>query len=714
MKPINRRPIASQTTCCGRRGPLVAAVVVVVVVATTLVSAQTAPAAAGSQVLNGTAAPSAGPKATLASTTTTSTTTTTTNTTTTSSITTTSTSAPTPEKASSTTSTTTTTTAPPRTSVASEEQINEAKRIIQERLTPSGENRFVMNRPASQAAAGSVDFAPESAEARAADATTQFGLNFIRSLGLGPTENVVISPLSLQNLLNMVLLGASDSSETQRELIQVLGYQSTGLLASLEERLRPHEAMRSVLESIARATQLSLAPDETSHLLNTNAASLDNSTASRAPSELSAHLQTNQPSDLKLAMPLSGQVNFTLANLILTNKELVALNQSYERDLKQFYSVQVEQFSSRPRNSSSFSSSPSTVGANRKPLHQRVNDWVKNVTHNQILDLAKESDLSGDDLAMVLLNAAHFKGRWLHTFSPKATYDRPFLSGGSRQGARELPFMRQKAAFGYADFGLSAQQAEAMASLGGPLRGPSESASSSSASEDAETVLTEDLATNSRSGSAVAINQSSSVGSKADVPQMELSKEEQRRQELTGNLNCSVLMMPFSLNDGQELSMVILLPTKADGLAALEAALTAPALNEIYKSLSEQQVQVELPKFSFESSQDAKELLRRMGLGRVFEQGAQLDRMFQCPKAAEAGGQPNRCRAARVDKVVHKAKITVDEAGAEAAAASLATIAVRNFIRPPTPIFQAEHPFFFVIRHSRSNMPLFMGRVASL
>ena len=598
------------------------------------------------------------------------------------------TSQPTTETSTTTTTTTTTTTASPQ-------EIDKAKKEIQEHITTNLETqRLVINK--SSMAPQASDFAADSPEARVADATTQFGLQFVKSIQqvaapAPPQENVVISPLSLQNLLNMILLGASDSSETQRELAKVLGYETVELTASAGDRVRPHEAMRSVLDSINRATHLPFCSQHSANcLLNTNEAALKDEEAPAGKS-LVAHLQT-APAKSATETPLSGQVNFTLANLMLTNKDRVELKEDYAKELAAFYGVRVEEFSSK------------SGGNNSKqvPLHERVNSWVRNMTSGQISKLADEADLQDNDLVAILLNAAHFKGRWLHQFNTRATHERLFYSGGLESGASEVEFMRQKASFGYADFGSAAIQAELAAAA-------AESGARTSSLDDSETLLTEDQAAQSPSAKLGAQTLNNS-----NAPTIELSKEESRRLELTSKLNCSALMLPFSLNDGEELSMVVLLPTRRDGLDDLINLLSATALKEIYNSLVEQQVQVELPKFSFEASYDAKSLLVRSGLSRVFGDSAELDRMFKQIPAGN-GNSTLSSNVAKVDKVIHKAKVSVDEQGAEAAAASMATIVLRNSIRqPPTPVFVADRPFLFVIRHNRSNMPLFMGRVNKL
>lgn len=506
-----------------------------------------------------------------------------------------------------------------------------------------------------------------SSATQIADATSVFGLQFLNNLANDGRNNVVFSPFSLQNLLNMILLGTGDKSPAQLELTKALGYNLN------DSRLLPHQAMHEVFQSIMEATHLNVPPQQPqadAGLLNTNAASLK----PEAPT-LEAHLQTSVKEGDE---PLIEQLNFTLANLVLTNKDRIELNSNYEKELKTYYDVNVEQFSNNTKGKE---------GAEKEaPLYERVNSWVKNMTQQQIDKLVTESDL--EDVVMVLVNAAHFKGRWLHTFNTKATVDKYFYNHGSDQQVSNVQFMRQKDVFGFADFSTVSLQNE----LG--LTSDSKTLSS----EDAETLLTEDLASGKNK---------SATNSSTFAPIVELSKEETRRMELTARLNCTVLSMPFSLNDGQELSMVFFLPSRRDGIKELEAALDSATLREIYKAINEQQVQVEMPKFSFESTVKAKETLVKMGVSAIFKSNANLERMLN----STSGKQHENVQ---VDKILHKSKIMVDESGAEAAAASAATIVLRNFIRQPTPVFVADHPFLFIIRHNKSNMPLFMGRVSKL
>lgn len=565
--------------------------------------------------------------------------------------------------------------------------IDEARRkILQHIAINHGENRLALNRPILTKKM--EDFSAESIEARVADSTTQFGLNFLKTAATDTKENLVISPLSLQNLLNMVLLGSKDNSATYIELVKALGYDKTNLLSNdgrniTDERLKPHQAMKSIMQSILSITHVT---QHTSSLLNTDADNLKTTNSDKKENiNLEAYLQTSANVS---GLPLTEQLNFTLANLVLTNRDKIDIKSDYEKDLTTYYDVKVEQFSSQ-------GSGPKKGGDPDQPLHQRVNDWVKKMTQNQIEKLANEGDLSDNDLIMVLLNAAHFKGRWLHTFSPRATHEGTFYNNGNDHEGSRVQFMRQKGVFGFADFGTASL-------LGDPYFADSRT----KASDDFETVLTEDGASQRSDNVASDQPAGSQPSGQNQPPTMELSKEDAKKIELTNKLNCSALMLPFSLNGGHEMSMVILLPAKRDGIAELQASLTGPILNEIYKMLSEQQVQVELPKFTFEASIDAKANLLKLGVQEIFRDTASLDNMFTVKSGLNT--------QAKVDKIIHKAKISVDETGAEAAAASMASIVLRNFIRPPTPVFVADHPFIFVIRHNRSNMPLFMGLVNKL
>ena len=65
-----------------------------------------------------------------------------------------------------------------------------------------------------------------------------------------------------------------------------------------------------------------------------------------------------------------------------------------------------------------------------------------------------------------------------------------------------------------------------------------------------------------------------------------------------------------------------------------------------------------------------------------------------------------------IGAVLHKAFVEVDEAGTEAAAATVVMMSKAS-IAPGEPVeLVADHPFLFVIRHRKTGAILFMGRLA--
>ncbi|XP_026083768.1 leukocyte elastase inhibitor-like isoform X1 [Carassius auratus] len=165
-------------------------------------------------------------------------------------------------------------------------------------------------------------------------------------------------------------------------------------------------------------------------------------------------------------------------------------------------------------------------------------------------------------------------------------------------------------------------------------------------------------------------------------------------------LNSQVLELPYV---GKNLSMLIILPSEIQdettGLQKLERALTYEKLMEWTKpnKMLRQEVQVSLPRFKMEETYDMKSLLISMGMEDVFNR----------QKVNLSGMSPNNDLV--VSKVIHKSFVEVNEEGTEAAAATGVVIANRSF----APMFIADHPFLFFIRHNPSNSILFYGRFCS-
>ncbi len=159
-----------------------------------------------------------------------------------------------------------------------------------------------------------------------------------------------------------------------------------------------------------------------------------------------------------------------------------------------------------------------------------------------------------------------------------------------------------------------------------------------------------------------------------------------------------VLRMPYA---GDELSMIIILPKAADGLADVATSLAQDGLDALTTDLATARVAVALPKFTMSSQFSLGDMLRAMGMTDAFSDGQ-----------ADFTGMSEQAKAdgLHISAVVHQAFVDVNEEGTEAAAATAVGIQVTSI--PPPPIeFTADHPFVFVIRHDATGTILFIGRV---
>lgn len=152
------------------------------------------------------------------------------------------------------------------------------------------------------------------------------------------------------------------------------------------------------------------------------------------------------------------------------------------------------------------------------------------------------------------------------------------------------------------------------------------------------------------------------------------------------------------LYDGDELSMVILVPD-AGALGSFEDSLTSESLNTILSGLEIKDVNLQLPKFKYESdSVSLKDTLAKMGMPDPF--GANAD-------FSGIDGNKNLF----ISDVIHKAFVSVDEAGTEAAAA---TAVIMDESAPGEIIpLTIDRPFIFLIRDIATKAVLFAGRITN-
>ncbi|XP_021241980.1 heterochromatin-associated protein MENT isoform X2 [Numida meleagris] len=162
-----------------------------------------------------------------------------------------------------------------------------------------------------------------------------------------------------------------------------------------------------------------------------------------------------------------------------------------------------------------------------------------------------------------------------------------------------------------------------------------------------------------------------------------------------------IIELPYVEN---ELSMFVLLPDdisdNTTGLELVERELTYEKLAEWSNSANMMKVKVELylPKLKMEENYDLKTTLSSMGIQNAFD-SVQADFTAMSAK-----------KDLFISKVIHKAFVEVNEEGTEAAAAT-GVLVKRS--RTLTVTFKADHPFLFFIRHNKSKIILFFGRLCS-
>jgi serpin B len=144
--------------------------------------------------------------------------------------------------------------------------------------------------------------------------------------------------------------------------------------------------------------------------------------------------------------------------------------------------------------------------------------------------------------------------------------------------------------------------------------------------------------------------------------------------------------------------MTLIVPDQG-AFVAFEADLNLGMLSEIHSGMTYQRVDLEMPKFDFESDINANNPLIALGMGPAFD-----------PDASDFSGISD-IEDLMITDVLHKATITVDEEGTEAAAATAVIVGVTSAM-PEDPIsLLIDRPFLFLIRHQPTNTVLFMGRV---
>ncbi|KAG9342068.1 hypothetical protein JZ751_017065 [Albula glossodonta] len=229
---------------------------------------------------------------------------------------------------------------------------------------------------------------------------------------------------------------------------------------------------------------------------------------------------------------------------------------------------------------------------------EEVNEWVEDATKGKITNFLSSLP---PNLALMLINAVHFKGQWQARFNPRFT-------------SKELFYV-----------------------------------------DDREVVPVDMM-----------------LGPKYPLSML-----------LDSETDSLVARFPFK----QHMSLLVVMPILGQvNVSAIAAKLN---ISDLYARLPRPRaMQVKLPKFKLEYSQDLQQAFISMGLGELFT-GPNLAGIAEGPLL--------------VSSVQHKSSLELNEEGAEAAAATSMVILRSN------PSFTLNQPFFFALMDDNTQTPLFLG-----
>jgi serpin B len=144
--------------------------------------------------------------------------------------------------------------------------------------------------------------------------------------------------------------------------------------------------------------------------------------------------------------------------------------------------------------------------------------------------------------------------------------------------------------------------------------------------------------------------------------------------------------------------MLVLIPDKGT-FSEFEENFSSDLLDEVISEMSYSPIQLQFPKFEFESQFSLANTLADMGMPEAFG--------FEADFSGMTGNKD-----LYISDVFHKAYVGVDEEGTEAAAAT--AVIMELTAAPMDPLqLTVDRPFLFAIREHQTNSILFMGRLVS-
>jgi serpin B len=158
------------------------------------------------------------------------------------------------------------------------------------------------------------------------------------------------------------------------------------------------------------------------------------------------------------------------------------------------------------------------------------------------------------------------------------------------------------------------------------------------------------------------------------------------------------LDMPYG---NKAFSMTVILPADGKTTSDVLASLTVEKWNSIISYMPTSEVEVYLPRFSNKNNLSLIPPLQSMGMNLAFSDNADFTNI------ADAN--------LLISSIKHVTNIEVTEQGTEAAAVTIIGVGVTSMpIKPPTPVFNVNKPFLYVIREKSTGVILFIGKMGKV
>jgi len=155
--------------------------------------------------------------------------------------------------------------------------------------------------------------------------------------------------------------------------------------------------------------------------------------------------------------------------------------------------------------------------------------------------------------------------------------------------------------------------------------------------------------------------------------------------------------------EGKDKSFCVILPKKRNGISSIDTMMDKTLLDSIFQHETSALVDLSLPKFKLEASYSLNESLSKLGLKRAFAVDADFSGISTTSRL-------------RINKVIHKTYIEVNEEKTEAAAVTtidcIDGLVPYDNLAPKPKVFNADHPFLFMIIDSKTKGIIFLGRYA--